>query len=160
MFYLIPVEIVSDRLLVLLQEFNNAGPGLPWLNPNGSMPPYQRPPGICDTDCNQEYRSRISDALDEFGRKAKEKAPPITWKNAACFAGCAPALLGTPALYLACVLGCNGAVAAGDAIDVAVLANELEAAKENARVAYCACIAAKAAQCDPIDQEVDVVGCD
>lgn len=102
----------------------------------------------------------MKDALDDFTDKVKNSAPPLSWRNVACFVACAPLISGTPLLYAACVLGCNGVVAgAGAGTDIVTASNELEAAEEAAKQSYCTCLAWKQANCNSTYWETDVVGC-
>ncbi len=78
----------------------------------------------------------------------------------ACFILCAPFLLGTPFAYLACVAACLAGCTGIGVIAWQTCEGALEAAQENAVSSYCLCIAWKEANCQPIDWEVDIVGCD
>jgi hypothetical protein len=92
------------------------------------------------TPCDDTYRQRLKDAMLAFTQCMKDSTPPISWRNVACFVGCVPLLSGTPLLYAACVAACNGIISGAGVIDAARCANELEAAKENAKASYCACL--------------------
>ena len=92
------------------------------------------------TPCDDTYRQRMKDALTTFTQCMKDSTPPISWRNVACFVGCVPLLSGTPLLYAACVAACNGIISGAGVIDATRCANELEAAKENAKASYCACL--------------------
>lgn len=90
--------------------------------------------------CDDTYRQRLKDAMMTFTQCMKDSTPPISWRNVACFVGCVPLLSGTPLLYAACVVACNGIISGAGVIDATRCANELEAAKENAKASYCACL--------------------
>lgn len=90
--------------------------------------------------CDQRYRGRIQDALGDFNQCMKNNAPPFSLKNLACFVGCTPALLGTPALYAACVVVCNAGVSGSSAIEAGACMAALEADEAAALQSYCSCL--------------------
>ena len=120
------------------------------------------PCDICDYGCCYDtYQARISEALSEFTRCAKDLVPPLRLSVIACFVLCTPFLVGSPAAYALCVEGCIAASGLpGTAITFFTCKSELESAKENARVSYCACLVWKAANCSGGSDEIDLVGCE
>lgn len=85
---------------------------------------------------------------------------PISIWNVACFVGRGVFLLAppNPPAYFACAALCNAAVTGVGLIDYVTCDQALEAAKENAKASYCACLDHKLANC-PDWAEVDLVGC-
>ena len=102
----------------------------------------------CDLGfCDQQYRTRISDALLDFADCAKSQVPPFSLRTLGCFVGCVPALAGTPLVYAACVSACTAVMAAAGVIDLTVCEAELTDANQNALASKSACLAWRAANC-------------
>lgn len=150
---LIPIAEVSAEFAALIAEATEVV----------QMPLVQatRNPCASLTHCHDIYRPRVQKALNEYTACMADQVVPFSWKHLLCLAACLPLMVGTPWLYAACVAGCWAAVVVADAgLGIIAVCNaNLEFALENAKSAYCNCIAWKQANCQPGDWETDVVGC-
>lgn len=145
--YLIPLVRATENLHYVALTATHGGTRAWATNPCDS-----------DTFCDDTYRDRLKQALDEFGGCMKGMVVPIGLPAVACFVLCAPFLAGSPLAYAACVAVCEAGVAAGGIIDYTVCDAQLQAAKENALASYCACLQYKLANC-PNMAETDIHGC-
>jgi hypothetical protein len=150
---LIPIAEVSAEFAALIAEATELV----------QMPLVQatRNPCASITHCHDIYRPRVQKALNEYTACMADQVVPFSWKHLLCLAACLPLMLGTPLLYAACVAGCWAVVVVADAglAIIAVCNANLEFALENAKSAYCNCIAWKEANCQFGDWETDIVGC-
>ncbi len=113
---------------------------------------------VCEWGCCFEiYRGRMQDALNGYFGDLKRLVPPVGIGATACFTLCAP-FATIPPSYLACAASCNAGVAAGAVINANTASNEVEFARESAKISYCLCLDWKERNCN--DSEPDLVGCD
>lgn len=130
--YLIPLVIAPDVVI----DTARLVPGPSWMG----LRAVAAGPCSGGTFCDDTYRQRMKTALNEFTQCMKGSVPPVSIWNVACFVGCVPLLSGTPIAYALCVAACNGIVSGAGVVDATTCANQLEAAKANAKASYCGCL--------------------
>ena len=150
--YLLPVGEASAELIDLLTEMTAVVLQVP-------ISAASRSPCDSLTHCHDLYRPRLKKALDDFVDCLKDQVPPLSLCAVACFILCVP-FVPPSHLYLACVAGCLAGCTGIGLIDFNTCVCALEFAKFDAVSSYCLCIAWKEANCQPIDWETDIVGCD
>lgn len=150
--HLLPVGEASAELIDLLTEMTAVVLQVP-------ISAASRSPCDSPTHCHDLYRTRIAKALRDFAKCMKDLVPPFSLCAVACFILCVPFGPGDP-LYLACVAGCVAGCTGIGIIEWQTCEDPLEFAKFDAVSSYCLCIAWKEANCQPIDWEIDIVGCD